>query len=899
LVSFNAGELSPRLEGRVDLAKYSSGCRTLENFLPTVQGPVIKRSGSRYVSEVKDSADITRLIPFEFGTEQAYMLEFGDLYVRVLKDSGHVLEPTVAVTVVAAATPIRITTGVAHGYATGQMVFVSGTLAAGINGSYFNIIVIGATTFDLVGTASLGAFGAGGTVARAYEFATPYTSAQLVALQYAQSADVLYLAHPEHPPRKVSRTANTSWTLSGATGIAFDAPPFAQENLDKTDFLVATAATGTVSLYSTGGHFVAGHVGGYVKLAETLEGAYPEWIPLGDRTVSGNAWWNTTIGGGVFGDITENRWAHYQGRLYWMSNRYATNQNGTTPPLHEDGFQNDGTWEWRFVNPGYGWVEITAVTDAYFATGTVVRELGRTVFQATATINAISGATPNVVTTAAAHGYETGDTVFIYGSAKAARNNQIYTIINTGATTFSLDGTVAGGGVGVGGVVIRVKTALIPTRIRHLQCTRWALGAFSAARGYPTSVAFFEDRLIWAGTNADPQGVWASRTGRYEDHLYIDEDDGALFLLLNTQQINKVEWLSAGKRMAIGTAGGEFVLSGPTEGAVTAGNAHADQHSYYGARESVAPLRVESVTLFVQRSGKKLIEYGYDYESDNYQGQDLTILSHHVTLPKLKELAWAQEPDRIIWAVLEDGQLVALTYDRAQEVVGWHRHPLGGTDVYVESVATIPHPDGARNQVWMIVRRTINGGTRRYLEFLEATWESGTALADSVFVDSATTYSGAPATTITGLWHLIGQSVLILGDGLYLGSATVSSTGTITLSTGRSKVHAGLQFNAILETMRLEAGAADGTAQGKTKRITNVVLRVEDTGKGLQYGPALDLVERVDGSLLIDGALLSGDTKPLRWNTGYEQAGRLNIRHAQPLPCTIVAILPQVVTEDG
>jgi len=236
-----------------------------------------------------------------------------------------------------------------------------------------------------------------------------------------------------------------------------------------------------------------------------------------------------------------------------------------------------------------------------------------------------------------------------------------------------------------------------------------------------------------------------------------------------------------------------------------------------------------------------------------------------------------------------------MTYDRQQEVVGWHRHELGGTAAYVESVATIPHPDGDSDQVWLVVRRTVNGVTKRYVEFLEKTWEQGDVIADAFFVDSGSTYSGAPAATITGLWHLIAESVRALGDGVSLGGFTVSATGTITLPASYSKVQVGLEFAAELETMRLEAGSADGTAQGKTKRITNVVLRLEDTGKGVAYGPD---GSNYDSYVIADGVLFTGDTDPLAWPSGHEQEGRLNLAHSQPTPCSIIAIFPQVTTED-
>ena len=898
LTSFNAGEWSSRMEGRVDLAKYPNACRELENFLPMVQGPLIKRSGTKHVSPVRVHSTETRLIPFEFGTEQAYVLEFGNGYVRVLKDSGHVLETAVLIDSIAATTPIEITTTGAHGYSNFNMVYVAASALTGINGSYFNITVTGATTFTLDGTASLGASAADpGTVARAVQFSTTYANIELFAIKYAQSADVLYLTHPSHPPRKISRTSHTAWTLED---IAFDAPPFSQENLDEDDYMIATAATGSVTLYSTGGHFTANHVGGYVKLAESVEGIYPPWAAGSGGAVAGTSFFQYEIEGVTF-ENGENIYAQYEGNLYRYKEDYGAGATGSVPPLHDKGVQTDGEFDWEYVNGGYGWAIITAVTSAYVATATVVREFGRTVFHATDAIEAVLATTP-IRLTLTGHVFETGDVLFISGSTETTINDLTFTITRFDANTISLDGTTNAGASGAGGVAVRVRMAA-PTsgvaagdRKRKVNAIRWAFGAFSTERGYPTSVAFFEDRLWFGGTGSDPQGLWASRTGRYEDHLYTDQDDGALFLLLNTQQVNQIEWISAGKRLAIGTAGGEFIITGATEGPVTAGNVKADQHSYYGSRD-VAPLRVESVTLFVQRSGRKLIEFAYDFDSDNYQGADLCVLAHHISLPKIAEMAWQQEPDRIVWCVMEDGTLAGLTYDRQQEVVGWHRHPLGGVwslpSGYVESVAVIPHPDGDRDQVWFVVKRTVNGSTVRHVEYLEKTWLQGTAIADAYFVDAGATYSGASTVTITGLWHLIGQSVYALANGLVQGPFTVSSTGTITLTTAATKAHVGLLYEAVHQSMRLEGGAGNGTSQGKTKKIPRVVYRLEDVGQGFKYGPRLDLLE------ITAGTLVSDDTTELAWpGGGHEQAARLNEAHVLPTPCTLVGIFPLVDTQD-
>jgi hypothetical protein len=216
---------------------------------------------------------------------------------------------------------------------------------------------------------------------------------------------------------------------------------------------------------------------------------------------------------------------------------------------------------------------------------------------------------------------------------------------------------------------------------------------------------------------------------------------------------------------------------------------------------------------------------------------------------------------------------------------------IGGSGVSVESIASIPHPDGDRDQVWMIVRRTINGQTRRYVEYLEREFPG--TLAEAFYVDAGATYSGALASTILGLWHLIGEAVAVLADGGVVSGLVVSSTGQITLPAAASTVHVGLPYTAILETLEIEAGGRDGVAQGKTKRITNLVVRLKDTAGRLRYGPSASALDP-----LASTTLYSGDTEMLPFPAGYAQSARVRIEHADPTPCTVIALYPQVVTED-
>ncbi len=1024
--AFNGGELSPTLEGRVDLAKYANGCAKMENFFPLVPGGALKRSGTRFVKEVKTSANATRLIPFEFGTTQAYILEFGNLYMRVYKDGGAVIEATKAISATTNATPVAVTTAT-HGYTTGDEIYIPPTGEAGatgipaLDGKFWVITVTGVTTFTLDGSTDPGLTSTTGTSARVFTLVTTYTTASLDAIQFAQSADILYLAHPDFLPRKLTRTAHDAWTLEV---IVFDFVPFSPTNMDDTLLVTssgaansftdstcdttvdptvamddtsavcvgqgvtgdgipadttvasvtdathfelsqaATAIANNVTLTFTGvcltadtALFTSSMVAGEFRLAEIVGSNHGQWE--GAST-------NTQYTGTTVAAITGT--AHFGGNVYLLDDKNSEAKSGTSAPIHETGIESDGRWDWEYLHSGDGYVTITAVdADGYRATANVIKRLPTSVTAGDRIITGASVAAEVVITTATAHRLSANDKVWIQDVAGMTEiNDRKFTVgdvadsthfellgedstVFTDATcdtntntTVTMDSTAAltvgqtvlelsGGTIPAGttvaaidadGITFTLSAAATATAVNvtltfghaaytsggiavKLQTHRWSHGAWTGRNGYPRSVTFFEDRLWWAGTAGDPQTLWASQTGDYENHKVVDLDESALIFTINTDQVNVIEWINSGKVLTIGTAGGEFICSASSETeALVPGNVRVVRHSTYGSKPAVNPVRIEQSLLFAQRSGRKLRELTFDDAVNAYVAPDMTVLADHVTLGSIKRLAFQQEPNRILWTMLADGDLAAFTYDRAQQVTAWHRHTVGGTNTKVESIAVIPHPDGDQDQLWMIVSRTINGATKRYIEYLSPDWLRSNALTAAFFVDCGLTYEDTATTTITGLEHLEGESVTILANGATHPNKTVSS-GAITLDVASSVVHIGLSYSSTLQTMRIEAGAADGTAQGKTKRITNIVLRLDQTGSGLLYGPTdtdadMDELHLRDSLDPMDAGipLFDGDTEILSWPEGYEQLGRVTLKHTSPLPCTVTAIMPQLNTQD-
>src|SRR5210317_987825 len=249
--------------------------------------------------------------------------------------------------------------------------------------------------------------------------------------------------------------------------------------------------------------------------------------------------------------------------------------------------------------------------------------------------------------------------------------------------------------------------------------TDFALGSFSDTTGYPSCVTFFEQRLVFAATLSQPQTLFFSKSGDYENmddnyHGTVADDDAIIYTIASNQ-VNAIRFMTATRTLIIGTAGGEFAVSGGgTDIAITPTNILIKKQSNNGAA-NVDALAVGNATLFLQRARRKLRELAYNFDVDGYVAPDLTILAEHISEGGFKQLSYQQEPNQIIWGVRNDGQLIGLTYQREQQVVAWHRHIFGGSAI-CESVATIP-TDDSEYQTWVINKRTINGATKRYCKF--------------------------------------------------------------------------------------------------------------------------------------------------------------------------------------
>lgn len=821
-LAFNGGRFDSRMQGRVDLARYRTACRTLENFIPTVQGPALKRSGTRFVKAVKDQTKTSRLVPFEFSRDQAYVLEFYDNGIRFMRDSGAVLEASVAISGnPTAANPCSITTGSAHGYATGDQIFVSGSSMAMINEQYFTVTVTGATTFTIgVNTTGETTSGGPGTVARVYQIddgvasnSIPWNDTDLDEIQYAQDADVMYIVHPSYPVHKLSRVSDTSWSCVAAP---FSWPPFRDENITDTTVYVSAATGTTVTVTASASLFTADMVGGYIKIGELVEAKHPKWVASSGMSAE------------FSGGISANDRVQYEGRVYNLDATNGKSTTGTIPPVHDEGMEFDrdppeNGFEWTFVNRGYGYAEITGFTST--------------------------------------------------------------TVITVDVDTDGVEfpASVVGSGN--------------PTK-------KWAISAFNDEYGYPSAVAFYEQRLWLGGTSNDPQTFWGSRTNRYEDFEQIpDEGDSGLLFTIASNRINPIQWMNGQDVLLIGTLGGEFTAesSSPEEG-ITPANIKVKQRSAFGSANKVAAQFVDSALIIAHRNTRRLHELSYDFQSDRYQGVDLTAYAHDIAPDGIKGIAYQASPFRQVWIYTTDGTLAAMTYVREEDVIPWATFPIGypsgATAVGVESICTIPHPDGDQDQLWLVVKRVISGTTYRWIEYLEKPFEEGDDISSSFFVDAGLSYSGASTTTVSGMLHLAGIAVQYLATGGASGAGTVDSKGRLIIPES-TWAHVGFPMTAQLETVDFEGGKPPAYSDlGDRGRVVSLVARVHNCGKGVRYGQSLS--GTLDTWNPETTPLYTGDSPELSpVPGGFSRSRRVAIKHTDPVPLTIVALMPTLTVEAG
>jgi hypothetical protein len=702
---------------------------------------------------------------------------------------------------------------------------------------------------------------------------TTYDETELYELKFVQSADVLYITHPSHPQRQLNRLSATSWTL---TDFAANPPPTTEVNTDLGGNLTLAALTGNnITFTSSSTNLLEADVdrqivglGGIATVISVPVGPYPVnnvnvdiLTAFPSSPIPAGSW---EITGSPSADLTLDK----KGPVNAIA----------TMTLSRSGWRAADVG--KYIRVWGGVIKITQVTSDTVALGSILIE-------PTETAAAIGG-------------------------------------------TWTMESS-----------------------------------SWSAARGYPRAVGFHDQRLMFAGSDSEPDSIWASRTGTFTKFARGTRDADPFTYILSANQVNMIEWISPQKDLIIGTSGSEFKMTGGLNDPLTPSNVLAKPETAWGS-ESVNPIRADRSTVFVMTGGKILRAIRYDFDVDGYVADDLMLLAANIGYPGIIQLSFEKFPVPLIWAVRSDGVLLSMTFDPSQEVMAWSQQDTQGE---FESVCSILSPDGKNSRTWIMVKRSINGVTKRYIEYFDqaerivdrhpllvdsglsydGTMSTGTLTPGAVsgagvtFTASAASFAvgdvgkqlyqidggdgratitgftsnvqvtatitnafpstsaiasgswGLAVKTVTGLDHLEGEEVEIVGDGAVYPTDVVTS-GEVTLAGSFAlKIDVGLLF--VPEAVTLRPGISRegvGNTVFFTKGYNKVYILFSNTLGAKVNDEQVEFRSSADPM---------GEAPPLQSgifkvaNLGYDSDARITIKQEQPLPITVLAI--QMMLEPG
>jgi hypothetical protein len=738
------------------------------------------------------------------------------------------------------------------------------------------------------------------------------------ALRWAQSADVKYIFHDSYAPYKLERRGDTSWSL---VKCFFSDGPYLGINPD-TDL-------SKTNLIKNG----------------TFAGGIQNWTPA----TSGLGFVNyniiTTQANAVFFQFSKDGAGLGQ-----------ISQSVTTPAInkvHVLHFQIIGGGQVVF---GVG----TSAGDGTYTGGTTTLAAGwySVAFTPTATpffvtFNSAAGSAAIVGGVTGAYCYTTSARLLqpngLTGSVTVTALGDFKPFASTDvgrSIRFEYPGREPGWGVITAFSTNQSVSVLL---YRDLPSTAplesWRLGAWSDTTGWPHVATFYQQRLFTAKNANQPQTIWGSQSGDFQNNRPDSwvagaksiQDSNALNFTLASGIAAPIVWLMGARRLIAGTAIGQWYISSKGA-ALTPSDFSADPQTSVKARD-VAPVQIDNGGLFIQRAKRALYDLGYSFQIDSLKASDVTILSDHISKGNFAQIVYQAEPISSVWSRLEDGTLACMTYKRDQNVVGWTPCVIAGSKAgaaVVESISVIPGNNDPgqvynsinRDEVWLIVRRTIQGVTKRYIEMMEGyfdgpnradylnkgTWRDAmrVAQADAFYVDCGLTYSGALTTTISGLTHLEGETVKVVADGAVQSDKIVSG-GSITLDLAASKVHVGLYYNWIYRGMKLPYGSQNGPGVGQTKMVNQLVFVLRDSAS---FDYTIDLSgegdeERSDLQFSTVPFRTPGDAMSAAFplftgevnvdspsGDGFNTDPRVVMQGTAPMPWTLLGIQPSVSETD-
>ena len=413
--------------------------------------------------------------------------------------------------------------------------------------------------------------------------------------------------------------------------------------------------------------------------------------------------------------------------------------------------------------------------------------------------------------------------------------------------------------------------------------------------GYPERVTFHQQRLVFACNKARRQTVWMSKAGSFHDFGVSDPlaDDDAITFTLDSGTQNRIQWLLSARTLNIGTLANEWTVTGGTQLALTPKNVIAVPQSSLGSEANKA-MMAGQILLYVQRHGRVMNEFVYDYNTDSFQSNDILILANHLTSYfSVVDWTYQQTPQSVLWCVREDGQMIVCTFQHEHKVIGWSRHFTQGN---IRRVACIPGQASRADDVWVIVLRVIDGQNKIYLEKVSE-WFNDDEAEWGRFVDGYSTYIGQPVNTLVGLEYLEGRTVTVLADGTVHPPVTVNM-GTIVLNNFYSHIVLGLNYVSEVWPITTEIQMQDGTDRGRTQRISYLDIRFYKT-----LGCEIGRFSPEEGPIVEEKAFRwasdpTGEQTPLftgkyryDFQEGYDYESVYFIRQLKPFPMTVQGVV--------
>ncbi len=861
--SFAGGEISPSLYARTDSAAYASWLKTARNFYVHPQGGASNRPGTAFMGEAKLPGKACRVIPFVLGEEEAYVLEMGEKYLRIYTSSGQVLN------------------------------------SAGL----------------------------------AYELPTPYSARDLSSLYYTQYGQELFFAHPSHPPKRLTRVSGGEFEFGD---LALVNGPFKTANqqgnkklrvIRQQETVTTEGAPAGISFQPVAdpNYFVVAYLNGarfFVAHSYGFDAAF--FTSEFNRAYAAFGLSAVCLGGVITIRSSGDNGGDWNGAQLTLEYRYALTRPPVSTVVYElAGGINAG----EIIASGEEKVILESDFDAFTSShsGALVSLTHRIENQYTSGTLGYDSVSASIKTGSDWRVRTSGNWTGRLALEKSADGgatweNVTYISRQAGETAPAALGNIDDTGVmlllrlravevaGEAGYELQAESFLQEGIVRILEVAgprkavveimrapgsedwtaEWAEGSFSPKSGYPSCVFFYQDRLGLAGTRAEAQTIWFSKTG---EHAHFGHTRGALedadsfSVNLSGKKLNAIHSVAVAGKLLVFTAGSEWTVS--CSGALTPYNLQIEQQSERGASRAL-PVMVGNKALFVQARGGALRDFYYDYNSASYTGSDLTLCAKHLFFnQEIREVCYQQEPDNLVWCVLSGGEIASLTYLAEENLCAWTHHNTQG---FFRSVCTIPNR--GYDEVWFAVERDGKWFIEKLLRRL-----SSKAPQDQVFLDaSVSKKSDTPFTELGGLQHLEGKTVCALADGSPLPGLLVKD-GKIILPRPMTCVHAGLDYSAELQTLPAALADGSGTLQDRKRRLVSITLKMLDSrggAAGTEENGLDALIQRSTEPFNEPISLKTGDYT-LAVSGAHGLVPSVIFRQTDPLPVTLLGVITRVV----